>query len=88
MPHISLTVLLIVPIVAIGFHFAVFRNVSAPPKDFGSGEMFDLIATRYDLVNRVLALRMDVGWRKVMVQKVKAQVRPDAKLLEIGRAHV
>ena len=84
MPHISLIVLLIVPIVAIGFHFAVFRNVSAPPKDFGSGEMFDLIATRYDLVNRVLALRMDVGWRKVMVQKVKAQVQPDAKLLDIA----
>ncbi len=27
-------------------------------------EMFDTIAPRYDLVNRVMTFRMDVGWRK------------------------
>src|SRR3954470_12099513 len=27
-------------------------------------EMFDTIAPRYDLVNRVMTFRMDVGWRR------------------------
>ena len=27
-------------------------------------EMFDRIAPRYDLLNRVLTFRMDVGWRR------------------------
>jgi demethylmenaquinone methyltransferase/2-methoxy-6-polyprenyl-1,4-benzoquinol methylase len=27
-------------------------------------EMFDVIAPRYDLVNRVMTLRLDVGWRR------------------------
>jgi demethylmenaquinone methyltransferase / 2-methoxy-6-polyprenyl-1,4-benzoquinol methylase len=46
--------------------------------------MFDMIAGRYDLVNRVLAMRMDVGWRKIMVQKIKDKVPPDARLLDIA----
>src|SRR5689334_24896302 len=28
------------------------------------GEMFDAIAPRYDLVNRIMTFRMDVGWRR------------------------
>ncbi len=30
-------------------------------------DMFDRIAPRYDLVNRVMTFRMDVGWRRRMV---------------------
>jgi demethylmenaquinone methyltransferase/2-methoxy-6-polyprenyl-1,4-benzoquinol methylase len=30
-------------------------------------EMFDTIAPRYDLVNRVMTFRMDVGWRRAAV---------------------
>lgn len=36
--------------------------------------MFDLIANRYDSINRVLAFGMDIGWRKRMVQKIKESV--------------
>jgi demethylmenaquinone methyltransferase/2-methoxy-6-polyprenyl-1,4-benzoquinol methylase len=31
-------------------------------------EMFDAIAPRYDLVNRVMTLRLDVGWRRRTVR--------------------
>lgn len=37
----------------------------------GSGQMFDKIANRYDMINRVLALRMDIGWRQVMTKRVR-----------------
>jgi len=43
-----------------------------PPADLPQGEakvaavraMFDTIAPRYDLVNRIMTFRMDVGWRR------------------------
>jgi demethylmenaquinone methyltransferase/2-methoxy-6-polyprenyl-1,4-benzoquinol methylase len=46
--------------------------VTAPRAGLPTGEakaasvrsMFDAIAPRYDLVNRVMTLRMDVGWRR------------------------
>jgi len=41
-----------------------------PPTDFGTGSMFDHIATRYDFINRALALNLDIGWRKIMVKDV------------------
>ena len=41
-----------------------------PPMDHGKGTMFDLIANRYDFINRALALNLDMGWRRVMVKKV------------------
>ena len=33
--------------------------------------MFDAIAPRYDLVNRVLTFRMDVGWRRRTVESLR-----------------
>ena len=33
-------------------------------------EMFDAIAPRYDLVNRVMTLRLDVGWRRRAVREL------------------
>tara|TARA_Y100000590_G_scaffold426192_1_gene535001 strand:+ start:1924 stop:2619 length:696 start_codon:yes stop_codon:yes gene_type:complete len=44
--------------------------------------MFDRIAHRYDLVNRLMTFRMDVGWRR---RAVKALDLPrDAKVLDLA----
>jgi demethylmenaquinone methyltransferase/2-methoxy-6-polyprenyl-1,4-benzoquinol methylase len=32
--------------------------------------MFDSIAPRYDLVNRIMTLRMDVGWRRTTIRRL------------------
>jgi len=46
-------------------------NGNTPDLDFGTGSMFDQIATRYDTINRVLALRMDIGWRRQMTTRIR-----------------
>lgn len=61
------------------------RKIEKPPSDFGSGSMFDQIATRYDTINRVLALRMDVGWRQKMAQQVKQRIpKSNPRLLDVA----
>ena len=47
------------------------NNGDTPDLDFGTGSMFDQIATRYDTINRVLALRMDIGWRRQMTTRIR-----------------
>jgi demethylmenaquinone methyltransferase/2-methoxy-6-polyprenyl-1,4-benzoquinol methylase len=42
-----------------------------PPTDFGTGQMFDKISSRYDMINRVLALRMDMSWRQQMTKRIR-----------------
>lgn len=49
--------------------------ITAPSIDYGTGSMFDLIAPRYDFVNRVLALNMDISWRKKMVNEIAQHVQ-------------
>ncbi len=46
-------------------------NQPTPGLDFGTGNMFDKIATRYDTINRVLAMNMDIGWRRQMTQRIR-----------------
>ncbi len=45
-------------------------------------EMFDAIAPRYDLVNRIMTFRMDVGWRRRAVRRL--QLRPGAVVADLA----
>jgi len=78
MAPLPLLVTLGVLIVGIVSHKAIVGNVDTPPLDFGGGSMFDFIAPRYDTINRILAFRMDVCWRKVMVNKIKAHLEENS----------
>ena len=50
--------------------------------------MFDMIAGRYDAINRVLAMGMDISWRKRMVAVIQA-TRPERILdMATGTADV
>lgn len=46
----------------------------------GSGEMFDAIAPRYDLLNRVLSLGIDQRWRQRLVRRL--ELGPQAYVLD------
>jgi demethylmenaquinone methyltransferase/2-methoxy-6-polyprenyl-1,4-benzoquinol methylase len=45
-------------------------------------EMFDAIAPRYDLVNRIMTFRMDVGWRRRTVRAL--ELRAGATVLDLA----
>ena len=51
------------------------------PRD-GSGEMFDAIANRYDLLNRVISLGIDQGWRRQTVSAM--QLRATGRALDLA----
>lgn len=46
----------------------------------GSGEMFDAIAPRYDLLNRLLSFGVDQRWRRRLVERL--ELRPGARVLD------
>ncbi len=48
----------------------------------GSGAMFDRIARRYDLLNRVMSLGMDQGWRRKLVRAL--QIDDAANVLDVA----
>ena len=45
-------------------------------------DMFDRIAPRYDLLNRLLTLRMDVGWRRAAVRALRLPA--GARVLDVA----
>jgi demethylmenaquinone methyltransferase/2-methoxy-6-polyprenyl-1,4-benzoquinol methylase len=58
---------------------AVDRSGSPRP---GSGEMFDALAARYDLLNRIISLGMDQGWRRRAVAAM--QLGPGMTALDLA----
>ena len=44
--------------------------------------LFDTISPRYDLVNRVMTFRMDVGWRRRAVRELR--LPPGARVLDLA----
>lgn len=48
----------------------------------GSGQMFDRIAGRYDLLNRIMSLGMDRGWRRRLVESL--QLGAAAAVLDVA----
>lgn len=62
---------LLIPLLAISIPaLYLTATYGPPPPNYGSGSMFDRIATRYDFINRALALNLDTGWRVQMVKAV------------------
>src|SRR5688572_15442699 len=51
-------------------------------ESLGSGHMFDGIAERYDLVNRVISLGIDQRWRRRAVRALA--LRPGARVLDVA----
>ncbi len=56
--------------------------MSTAPAPNGSGAMFDAIAARYDLVNRVISLGVDQSWRKKTVRALA--LRSGARVLDVA----
>jgi demethylmenaquinone methyltransferase/2-methoxy-6-polyprenyl-1,4-benzoquinol methylase len=48
----------------------------------GSGAMFDRIAERYDLLNRLMSMGLDKGWRRRTVRAL--DLRPGARILDLA----
>lgn len=48
----------------------------------GSGQMFDAIAHRYDLLNRIISLGIDQRWRRLTVDALR--IGPAARVLDLA----
>jgi demethylmenaquinone methyltransferase/2-methoxy-6-polyprenyl-1,4-benzoquinol methylase len=60
------------------------KAIERPPG--GNGEMFDGIADRYDLLNRIISLGIDQSWRKKTVDSLKLDAACHALDLATGTA--
>lgn len=58
--------------------------MTAPTEADGSGEMFDGIAHRYDLLNRINSLGLDHGWRKKTVQALELSSELETEVLDLA----
>lgn len=58
------------------------ENVGPEPRADGSGAMFDGIAERYDLVNRVISLGIDRRWRRLTAAAL--ELGPGGRVLDLA----
>lgn len=58
------------------------ENVPPEPRADGSGAMFDGIAERYDLVNRVISLGIDRRWRRLTAGAL--ELRAGGRVLDLA----
>lgn len=56
--------------------------MSTEPVPLGSGQMFDAIASRYDLLNRMISLGIDQRWRRRTVAALN--LSPGARVLDLA----
>lgn len=85
--HKFIIIIFIIPIISsILIQYILFSGIEVPPSTYGNGNMFDTIANRYDLINRVLAIGMDISWRQKMVNIIKNSVSKEKypKILDIA----
>jgi demethylmenaquinone methyltransferase/2-methoxy-6-polyprenyl-1,4-benzoquinol methylase len=54
------------------------------PRRNGSGAMFDAIAERYDLLNRVMSFGTDRAWRRRTVDALSIGAERDARVLDLA----
>jgi demethylmenaquinone methyltransferase/2-methoxy-6-polyprenyl-1,4-benzoquinol methylase len=64
-------------------HDAVQPRYDGSSKRDRVARMFDRIASRYDLLNRVISLGLDKGWRRVLVREVASR-HPAGRLLDVA----
>ncbi len=57
---------------------------SEAPSTLGSGEMFDAIAPRYDLLNRVLSMGVDRGWRRKTAEALRLDALDHPVVLDLA----
>ena len=57
-------------------------QVQKPVSEQQIAGMFDKIASRYDLMNRLLSLRQDVRWRREMVKHIP--FRPEGSMIDVA----
>ena len=79
MPNFRLIIILLPIVIGVGvvqYTNYYYKTEGPPPMDYGNGNMFNLIAARYDTINRILAMGMDISWRQRMVQIVVDRVLP------------
>lgn len=57
-------------------------STTTAPVRMGSGAMFDTIAGRYDLLNRLMSMGLDQGWRRKAVASLN--LGPNARVLDLA----
>lgn len=56
--------------------------IQQPAQADGSGQMFDRIAARYDLLNRLMSFGLDIWWRRQLVRRLPRQA--GAHILDVA----